>query len=69
MMAPTKEGRDKFDVDRGHGIARALETVLNAQREDKAQDVSLVYLYIPFSDNRIYYIVRERLKNDYNRRY
>jgi hypothetical protein len=41
----TKEGRDKFEVDRGHGVARALETVLlNAQREDKAQDVSLVHL-------------------------
>jgi hypothetical protein len=69
MMPPSKEGRDKFDVDRGHGIARALETVLKAQREDKAQDVSLVYLYISFLINRIYYIVRERSRNDYNQHY
>ena len=41
---PTREGRDRFEVDRGHGVARALETVLlNAQREDKAQDMSLVF--------------------------
>ena len=41
---PTKEGRDKYEVDRGHGVARALETVLlNVQHEDKAQDMSLVY--------------------------
>ena len=39
---PSKEARDKFEMDRGHGVARALETVLNAQREDKAQDLSLV---------------------------
>jgi hypothetical protein len=39
----TKETRDRYSVDRGHGIARALKTVLlNSQREDKAQDVSLV---------------------------
>jgi hypothetical protein len=68
-MAPIKESRDKFDVDRGHGIARALETVLNAQREDKAQDVSLVFLHISFLISRIYYIVRERSKNDYNQHY
>ena len=41
---PTKEGRDKYEVDRGYGVARALETfVLNLQGEDKAQDMSLVY--------------------------
>jgi hypothetical protein len=50
ITAPTKEGRDKFEVDRGHGVARALETVLNAQRENKAQDVSLVYFSYNISD-------------------
>jgi len=39
-----KESRDKYEVDRGHGVARALETVLlNLQHEDKAQNMSLVY--------------------------
>ena len=43
-VQPTKDGRDKFEVDRGHGVARALETVLlSAQPEDKAQDMSLVH--------------------------
>jgi hypothetical protein len=44
-LQPTtsKESRDKYEVDRGHGVARALETVLlNASSEDKAQDMSLV---------------------------
>jgi hypothetical protein len=50
IPAPTREGRDKFEVDRGHGVARALETVLNAQRENKAQDVSLVHSLINNSD-------------------
>jgi hypothetical protein len=40
---PTKEGRDKYEVDRGHGVAKALHTVLrNADIEDKAQGMSLV---------------------------
>ena len=44
LQQPTNEARDKYGVDRGHGVARALETVLlNVQREDKAQDMSLVY--------------------------
>jgi hypothetical protein len=40
---PAREYRDKYEVDRGHGVARALETVLlNTHRDDKAQDMSLV---------------------------
>ena len=40
------KGRDKYEVDRGHGVARALETVLlNVQREDKAQEMSLVFFF------------------------
>ena len=40
-----KECRDKYAVDRGHGVARALQTVLlNSQQDDKAQEMSLVYL-------------------------
>jgi len=56
-------------VDRGHGVARALETVLlNVKGENKAQDMSLV---VPLFSNkidvsRIYYIVQEGLKTDYN---
>jgi hypothetical protein len=39
----SKEARDKYEVDRGHGVARALETVLlNVRGENKAQDMSLV---------------------------
>ena len=42
-LQPSRGGRDRFEVDRGHGVARALETVLlNAQQEDKAPDMSLV---------------------------
>ena len=47
LPQPTKEGRDKYEVDRGHGVARALETVLlNVQHEDKVHDMSLVYLFV-----------------------
>jgi len=43
LQTTSREGRDKYEVDRGHGVARALETVLlNASSEDKAQDMSLV---------------------------
>lgn len=39
----SKEARDRSAVDRGHGVARALETVLlNTQLEDKAPNMSLV---------------------------
>jgi len=39
----SREFRDKYEVDRGHGVARALETVLlNVKGENKAQDMSLV---------------------------
>jgi len=49
VQQPNKEGRDKYEVDRGHGVARALETVLlNAQHEDKAQDMSLVSFIVVF---------------------
>jgi hypothetical protein len=49
VQQPNKEGRDKYEVDRGHGVARALETVLlNAQHEDKAQDMSLVSFIVEF---------------------
>jgi len=42
-----REGRDKYEVDHGHGVARALETVLlNASSEDKVQDMSLVSLLL-----------------------
>lgn len=67
---PSREGRDKFEVDRGHGVARALETVLlNTQHEDKAQDMSLVHSARIQANSRIYCIVRVRLKSAYNRHY
>ena len=45
----SREGLDKYEVDRGHGVARALETVLlNTSSEDKAQDMSLVSLPLSF---------------------
>jgi hypothetical protein len=49
---PTREGRDRFKVERGHGVARALETVLlNTQGDDKAQDMSLVFLSLNQSNS------------------
>jgi Leucine Rich repeat len=45
-LQPQKEGRDKYEVDRGYGIARALETVLLNPQGDKAQDMSLVFPFI-----------------------
>jgi hypothetical protein len=39
-----KKCEDKYEVDRGHGVARALETVLlNLQGEGSPQEMSLVY--------------------------
>jgi hypothetical protein len=43
QQPPAKEARDKYTVERGYGVARALETVLlHTQREDKVQNISLV---------------------------
>jgi hypothetical protein len=42
-MGPNKESRERQAVDRGHGVARALETyLLNAHQDEKVEDMSLV---------------------------